>query len=216
MSRGRFDNDEEGIQPGPEVYGLPAAEREYLVPAKDGQGRSVRVMCRLSPEHSRLINEVFQSHKWPFRVQGDIYRFAIVSTIKKLAAAGGLEGSVIAHGEILRNLLADEEYQLQWEENFRMLRRVIDKYMARGAPAKARELVARSLQVIRAMKAGYWRDQYEQEVLKRYGYIIDGDTTPRLAASTTAEDQGTINTPGQATASTNPFDPDDHTSQEDD
>lgn len=170
-----FDSDDEGTPPGPEILGLPADEREYLIPAKDSQGRSVRVMCRVAPETARLVAEVYQSHKWPFRVQGDLIRFAIAATARKLAAGAGLEGSVIAHGEILSNLLRDEEYQLQWEENFRLLRRVIDKYMARGAPSKARELVVRCLSSIRGMKEGYWRDQYEGEILKRYGAILDGE-----------------------------------------
>lgn len=172
-----FDSDDEGTPPGPEALGLPADERDYLIPAKDSQGRSVRVMCRVAPETARLVAEVYQSHKWPFRVQGDLIRFAIASTARKLAVGAGLTDSVIAHGEILANLLRDEEYQLQWEENFRLLRRVIDKYMARGAPGKARELVHRCLNSIRGMKEGYWRDQYEAEIFKRYSAIIDGDTT---------------------------------------
>lgn len=171
-----FDPDDKGIQPGPEALGLPTSEREYLIPAKDSQGRSIRVMCRVSPEISRLIGEVHQSRKWPFRVQGDLIRFAIHTVVKKLAVAAGLEGSVIAHGEMLHQMLVDEEYQLQWEENFRLMRRIVDKYMARGAPGKAREIITRCLVSVRMqMQEGYWRSQYEAEILKRYGAILDGE-----------------------------------------
>ncbi len=179
-----FDPDDDGTPPGPEALGLPASERDYLVPAKNSQGQSVRVMCRLAPETSRMIAEVFQAHKWPFRVQGDLIRYAITSVTKRLAVGAGLTGSVIAHGEMIHDMLLEEEYQLQWEENFRMLRRVVDMYIARGAPGKARELVNRMRASIVPMKEGYWKDQYEAEILKRYGNILDGDTTPQPTAST--------------------------------
>jgi hypothetical protein len=110
-------------------------------------------------------------------VQGDLVRFAVATIVRKLAIAGGLQGSVIAHGEILRTMIADEEYQLQWEDNIRGLKRVIERYLQRGAPAKAREFIVRALGAVKGMKEGYWRDQYEAEILRRYGHVLDGATS---------------------------------------
>lgn len=168
-----FDGDDDGIAPSPESVGLPAKERDYLIPSKDSQGRSIRITCRVAPETARLVAEVHQSHHWPFRVQGDLVRFAIANTAKRLAVAAGLDGSVIALGQIMHDMLVEEEYQLQWEDNFRLLSRVIDKYMARGAPAKAREIVTRMRMSIQGMDEGYWKDQYEAEILKKYGALLD-------------------------------------------
>jgi hypothetical protein len=115
-----------------------------------------------------------QSRRYPFRVQGDAIRWAVVTGLKKLAAGVGIE-STIAHADMILEMLRDEEYQLQFVENFQAMKRVVDRYIERGASGKARELLARVRVQIEAMPEGYWKDQYTEELARKYGPLMDGD-----------------------------------------
>lgn len=162
--------------------GLPTRERDYIIPAKDTKGVSARAQCRVQPEVMRMIADIHQSRKYPFRVQGDLIRYCLVSGLRKLAAGAGIP-SVMAQMDIITEHLRDEEYHLQFEENFRAMKRNIDKYMERGAPEKARELLTRIRGFIANMPSDYWKNQYELDIVRKYGNLLDGEGQ---AASTAA------------------------------
>lgn len=174
---GDYELDE--VDFGPEADGLPKNERDYIIPAADAKGQSARVQCRVQPSYMRLLSEVVQSKRYPFRVQGDALRWCVVTGLKKLAGGAGIT-SVIAQADMILEMLRDEEYQLQFTENFQAMKRVVDRYIERGAPGKARELLARIRQQIAMMPEGYWKEQYAEELSRKYGSLIDGDGTAKL------------------------------------
>ena len=175
MADDRDDDTPEDVGPAAyELLGLPTRERDYIVPAADAQHQSVRVQCRVQPTYARLIADIHQSKKYPFRVQGDLIRFCIVTMVKRLAAGAGMT-STIAQADIILETLRDEEYQLQVAEVFSTVKRVIDRYLDRGATGKARELVAHIRGDIEKMTKQYWRGQYLEELERRYGSLLDGD-----------------------------------------
>ena len=71
-------------------------------------------------------------------------------------------------------ILTDEDFQLQFAENFTAMKRVVDRYIERNAVGKARELVTRIRGEIERMPEGYWRDQYTSELETKYGPLLDG------------------------------------------
>lgn len=166
------DNDDPGADES-EKSGLPTRERAYIIPAQDAKGHSARVYCRVQPSLARLLADVHQSHKYPFRVQGDAVRWCIDYGLRRLASGAGIP-SVMAQSDAIQAILVDEEYQLQFSENLNTMRRVVDRYKDRGAIGKARELATRILVLIRAMPEGYWRTTYETEVLSKYGELLQG------------------------------------------
>lgn len=154
--------------------GLPTRERDYLYPAKDAKGQSSRLQVRVMPEVARLVADLFQQHKYPFRVMGDLLRYCIVKEAKRLAAGAGLP-SVIAQGDLLTQILIDHEYQHQFQHNFELTAKNIAWYMQRGAAHKARQLVTILRDGIKRMPEGYWRLEYEKKLMKDYGHLLDGD-----------------------------------------
>lgn len=167
------DDDDPGRDKD-EIAGLPKVERAYLIPAKDNKGVSVRLQCRAQPEVARLINDVIASKKYPLRVQGDLIRWCIVSGTRKLAAGAGIK-SVMAQGWAISEMLIDELYQIDFADNFNKLKQVVDRYLERGSPAKAREIVTRVMIQIEAMpEAQRWhREQYKDELVRRYQSLLD-------------------------------------------
>lgn len=167
------ENDEDVGMGREDILGLPKRERDYVIPATDAKNQSVRAMCRMQPAYWRVGSEIIASKKYPFRVMGDMYRWCIVDGIKRLAAGAGIN-SVVAHADTIMTILTDEDYQLQFAENFTAMKRVVDRYVERNAMGKARELVTRIRTEIDRMPEGYWRDQYTGELETKYGSLLDG------------------------------------------
>lgn len=172
------DHDDQVEDLGPdraELNGLPVRERDYIVPAADSSHISIRVQCRVQPVIVRLVSDLLARKAYPFRTQGDLLRFCIDRMVRKLARGAGV-GEVWALAESNRQFFADEEYQLQFAENFAVMKRVIDWYLERGAPQKARELVVSARARFEQMAEGnYWRTTYLTELDKRYGQLLDGN-----------------------------------------
>lgn len=173
-----FDTTDDNSDPGPALDALPTNEKDYIIPAQDAKGHSYRLYCRAMPAVSRLVADVVQSRKYPFRTQGDLIRYAIVHTVRRLAAGAGVN-SVIAQADAMISVLQDEEFQLQFMDFFAHLRRVTDHYMASGSPGEARRVVAKMQASIANMEPGYWRERYELELINGWGTILDAQGTAR-------------------------------------
>lgn len=170
----QFDESDDDVsQSREDTLNLPKRERDYVVPATDAKNQSVRAMCRMQPAFWRIAAETVASKKYPFRVMGDLFRWCIVDGTKRLAAGAGIN-SVVAHADTIMTILTDEDYQLQFAENFTAMKRVVDRYIERNATGKARELVTRIRGEIDKMPEGYWRDQYTNELETKYGQLLDG------------------------------------------
>jgi hypothetical protein len=173
---GHFDDETADADPGPvetEVgFGLPANEREYIIPAQDAKGHNTRLYCRAPPAVGRMASDVLQSKKYPFRTMGDLVRWCIVTGTKRLASGKGIK-SVTAQADAIIDILRDEVFQLDFLEVFNNLRSVVDSYLASKASGEARRVVAQMRAQIEAMPDGYWKTRYQDELLTRYGSLLD-------------------------------------------
>jgi hypothetical protein len=172
----QIDDETADADPGPietEVgFGLPTNEREYIIPAQDAKGHNTRLYCRAPPAVGRLVSDILASRKYPFRTIGDLVRWCIVTGSKRLASGKGIK-SVTAQADAIIDILRDEVFQLDFLEVFNNLRSVVDSYLASKAPGEARRVVAQMRAQIEAMPEGYWRSRYQDELLTRYGSLLD-------------------------------------------
>lgn len=175
--------------PGPAIdpLGLPTRERDYIISAKDGKGVSFRVMCRVSPELARLVADVHASKKYPFRTQGDLMRYCVWAMTRRLASGAGIK-SVMAQMDLINAMCVDEEYQLQFAENHRAIKRVVETYLEHGSPDQARAFLANLRNNLKQMPDGYWRERHETELLRRYRNLIDGHNAPPSRTSLFADE----------------------------
>lgn len=176
------EDDSEDVGPQDvEHLGLSKFERDYLIPATDQHHISVRLQCRVPPAIARLIADVHQSKRYPFKLQGDLIRWAVVRGTYRLAQGRGVN-SVMMRGETIRQLLIDEDYHLEFQQNFSALSGVITKHAAAGSLHKARELLMKVKAQIEQMPANEWREKYVAEFYKLFATTMDGDVPVILGA----------------------------------
>lgn len=173
MSQHEFADDGADLDTGP-APGLPTRERDYVIPAQDTHGTSVRLYCRAMPTIGRLVADVHASKKYPFRTQGDLIRWCIVTGVKTLVKGAGIQ-SVMAQSDAMIAALQDEEFQLQFKEFFVLLKRIVDQFMEQGAPGEARRCVTRARSNIEAMKDGYWKTKYATDLEGKYRQLLEAE-----------------------------------------
>jgi len=170
-------SDDAADDPGPDtnaVSALPTNVRDYLIPAADAKGHSIRLYCRVMPGVGRVVQQIVASKRYPFRTLGDLMRWCLVHGSKQLAAGGGFQ-SVFGQVETMMEQLAEEEQQLQFLEFFKKTQEIVDHYVVAGASGEARRVVATMRSRIEQMpeEEAYWKGRYRTELLSRYRSMLD-------------------------------------------
>lgn len=173
MSQHEFADDSSDLDTGPDAT-LPKRERDYVIPAQDSHGQSLRLYCRAMPTIGRLVTDVHASKKYPFRTQGDLIRWCIVTGVKTLIKGAGIQ-SVMAQSDAMIAALQDEEFQLQFKEFFGLLKRIVDTFIEQGAPGEARRVVTRAQAQIESMPDGYWKKKYRDDLIAKYRQMLDAE-----------------------------------------
>jgi hypothetical protein len=170
------DDPNEDFDAGPGVdEPASASERDYIIPARDARGESIRVWCRAMPAVGRLLSLVIASKRYPFRLQGDVVRWCIVTGVKRLLAGAGVANSDYMQMIAMNEILVEEEYQIAFRVYFNRLRAVVDHYREANADGEARRVVSHARGRIIGMQDGYWKDRHLQELLTHYGTLLDAD-----------------------------------------
>jgi hypothetical protein len=177
------EQDNADVDPGPGA-GLPTKERDYIIPAQDSHGVSVRLYCRAMPTSGRLLADVVASRKYPFRTIGDAIRWCVTYGTKRLVSGAGLQ-SVMAQSDAMIAALQDEEFQLMFRETFMVMKRVIESYIEAKAPDQARRVAANMRGKIESMPDGYWKKRYHDELLTQWGTLLEAG-----GAAMAFEDEG--------------------------
>lgn len=199
------DDDGNDLDPAvsPARSSLPTKERDYIIPATNAKGVSVRAMCRISPELMRVAADIHASHKYPLRVLGDLFRWCIDRGVKDLAAGAGIR-SVWAQAEIIKQMNLDEAYNAQFEDAFRGMEPIVTRYLARGETGRCRKYLWGIWEAVKQMPADDWKTQYESEFLRRYGQILDGGSTAGPAARFALDNKSATSTSSVPPAAADP------------
>lgn len=154
---------------------------EFFVPATNAQDHSDQYRFRAPRGYNRRISEIVTSGKFPFRTSTDFLRWCLHHGCKR---ADMLEPSstVQQQLEMMRLLLGEAKFQQDFIDMFAEAEPVIQRYIDQDDKGAARNLVARLLMHIRKMPdETNWRGKYEQELRRRYGWLIDEAKGRKLA-----------------------------------
>ncbi len=151
---------------------IPTSD-EFRVPGKDTQGHSSRVWCTVQPDHERLVDIIVQSRRFPYRTKGDLYRHAIDRHVKWLETLGG-EGisSIYQTVDVILDVMREEERHADFRAVFDPLATRIANYLSQGQIDMAASLAARINSHIEAMPDGMWKEKYQAEMVRRFGYLL--------------------------------------------
>ncbi len=169
------DDGELDEDPGPApTADLPTAEREYLIPAKDAQGHSVPIHFRVPAQFLRMAQLVVGAQKYPFRTVSDLARFALVRVSRQLTVHAGIQ-TIMAQTDAIVEMLRDEDAHQTFVESFAKLQQIVERYLNQQEVSEARRLVGAVRNRINHMPRGDWHTRYEQELMKRFSRLMDGE-----------------------------------------
>lgn len=145
---------------------------EFFVPSADQQGHNDQYRFRAPKGYNRRMSELLAKGKFPFKTSTDILRYCLHIGLRRLDHMEP-SSTVQRQLELMRQLLAEAEFQQEFLDTQAEIRRVMDRYIAQQDRGAARNLVSRLLTQIRAMPdETNWRAKYEEELLSKYGWLL--------------------------------------------
>lgn len=147
---------------------------DFIIPARDHQGHSERIYCRVQPQHARAMNVVYKSGKFPFRTEGDLFRWCVVRGLKVLDRLDPSPGFLSA-ADAISEILRQEQYLQEFASMFTTMEKVISTHVASGADKEARRLLANVLRHVRGIEGEeHLKQKCEAEVMRRFGHLLEG------------------------------------------
>ena len=162
-------------------------ERQFRVPIKDHHGHSDRISFRCHPQYIPVLNNILRSERFPFRSTNDIVRYAVDHVCRDLERRAGIP-SMMHRIDAIRELLIDDENNASFLGNFELIGRRVQDYINTGAPQEAARILTETRHHIDQMPEGYWKSRYRQELLSRFGHLLQVEAGK--GASLTDGDEG--------------------------
>ncbi len=144
---------------------------EYHIPASDTKGHSARQHFRCIPAMSRMVEQVVQAKKFPYRTKGDLLRHALhrhMNWLNKQEPMPSIGGQVAAILEIMR----DEEMNNDFSLVFAKLDDRINHHLQAGDKNEAVRLILIIKGHIGSMPDGFWKRKYEGKLEDKYGKLV--------------------------------------------
>lgn len=172
---------------------VPATSRwrpeEFIIAARDGKGEGAKVWARCQVGHERQVGIIVASRKFPFRTPGDLIRWCIHVGLKELLSLEPGIKSVMQQVDAINVLIADEEYNLDFQATIHAMQSVIQRHQAVGAVGEARRVVTQFRQMIQEMPDGYWKTKYLTEINASYSHLLSGKKARVQMSQFDAEDE---------------------------
>lgn len=144
---------------------------DFMIPAKDGQGQSVRFAVALQPAHDRQIAIILNSRVFPFKTPGDVARWCIHRGLTQLKVMEPVP-SVLQQVEAMMQVLRDEEFHQQFQDFLLHAQRVIQRHVREGAHGEARRLTAALRAKVQQMPDGFWKKRYLKAIKEQFEHLL--------------------------------------------
>lgn len=146
---------------------------EFRVPATDTKGHSCRQYFSCSPATERMVLEIIQAKKFPFRSKGDLFRWALVHGLSYLKKECPNATTVWGQVEAILSVMVDDEFQRDFTFVFQKLDMNISAHIQSGDAGEAVRLIETVQQHIERMPEGFWKTKYLKQLEVRYGETIE-------------------------------------------
>src|SRR5262245_36016119 len=129
-------------QPDPEP-GFQHSSDEFIIPATDEEGASVRVQCRLPGQLHGWLGDIVNTRQFPFQRDGDLIRYGVYLACVQLSriekSVPNLQGKIDAMNRVLRQRMD----LAQITEHVEHFAKEIDKLLQKKAWGEIIWLMAR-------------------------------------------------------------------------
>ena len=158
---------------------------EFNIPASDTKGHNVRLWLRCIPMMGRMIEQIIQSGKFPYRTQGDLLRHAVHRHVNWLNQQEQVT-SVAGQVDAILAVMKDEEMNNDFNLVFSKLDDRISQHISAGENPEAVRLILVIQNHINQMPDGYWKKRYRAQMADKYGRLVSGAGRANMA---TMEDE---------------------------
>ncbi len=130
-------------------------EIQFVVPASDSQGHSVRIWLWMPQGLKNQIDMILASKLWPFRTEPDVIRYFIMAGFRHLELTAPLPyPTILGTLEMMRQIMVDEVYSIGVLEGIEKLEEIYHDHIKARRFEEARDLVSRNVQAAEGMPEG--------------------------------------------------------------
>ncbi len=145
-----------------------------LPPSTDDKGHASALTVRVPPNWVAQIDRIVKDRSSEFLNRGDFIRQAIYAYFSIVHAQRENPRGNTAVIRALEVLMEDEKVQQRGERIVKRLHKMVQTYLDKGAHMEALRLILVTLDGVRNMEPGYWRDSFEGEIKGRYVGLLSG------------------------------------------
>lgn len=147
------------------------APDQFIVPARDTKGVSVREWVRVQPAVHHEIDAIIQSKKWPWRTRGDFMRWAIYDAVKRTLRLKEVPNSMVIVAEQIMQASRESELWHTFRTSINELERAVRNHIEGGNEQEALKLLSTARANVLKLEEAPWREQYLREFEQRFGHI---------------------------------------------
>jgi hypothetical protein len=171
MRTGEKSGERNGV-PAKKVTDIPASQyspRDYVIPANDHQGHSVRKQFRCSPSMSNEIAKIIQSHKWPWSTEGDMMRWATWEAVKKCERMEEIQNSMYAVANNIIEVSRETLMIVTFKASLDAVEKSVQELMGLGMEEEALRHLSELKDQAAKVSEPMWRKKYADEFERRFG-----------------------------------------------
>lgn len=170
------------VEADPDQGEIPLDELDtFVIPARDEKGISVPLNLHIPPYLERQVEIILASRRFPYLRVSDFVRHAIV---RHCAWIMGIRLSIPRHMvstlATVNDAIRDEEFNLQVEQAFIRLDRVMSGHLKRGDKLEAIRMFVRLRARILESAPCSWKDRFQGEFDKKYSHLLAVERRPEL------------------------------------
>lgn len=156
---------------------------EWLVPARDNLGQSVRAFFRIPPMMDKAIEIIVNSKVFPFKTRADFHRHAI---LRELGFLHRLEPRFPRHFlsalHAVLEIVRDDEMRSQMEGVFNGLAARIEAHLQRGDMGEAVRVAALTKSQLLHLEDSAWRRRFMARFNRQFVPLLQGEVVvePKL------------------------------------
>ncbi len=147
--------------------------KDFVIPASDHQGHSVKQGFRCNQAYVRRISVVINSKKFPYKTPSDLLRHALDRHLKHLSQ---LEPEIpvdMASIEVVNEIINAAQERIDFGKSFDKLSLTVQDLLVRAPKGEAKRLILEVLRKVDRMEPGPWKDWYQQEIKRRFGHLLE-------------------------------------------
>ncbi len=146
---------------------------EYMTPATDQQGHSVRVSTSLPPPMKREIDIILTKRQWPFDTPGDLFRWCVRRGLQELAKKAK-DGEVVQSHLISESWCSMAAEMMQMDQYNNMLANIktsIGKMVRDHHFVAAYRVFQQVERNVDQIDDTYWHRKFKKEIIKGYQWL---------------------------------------------